>query len=303
MTFADDGQKVLLETTKTPLKTEFGLVVGVLGIGHDITERKQAQDALSNSNAELAERTEEEVELRKALEYEVSIKDRLFSIIAHDLRSPFTSLLGMSELMVEASDKFTKPQLIDYAHRINQSGTHVFKLLENLLTWARLQMDGAKFEPAELSMPDIVDDAEDILSPLAEKKQINLMTNMEGEIIAYADADMVLSVLRNLITNAIKFTDEHGTVNVSLEYDGDEVLVTVEDTGIGISEQHAKHIFALDQKTSTPGTAGETGTGLGLPLSKEMVEKNGGRIWVEQTSDQGSTFAFTLPAINPNSLS
>ena len=297
--FLDDGHKALLETIKTPLKTEFGIVVGVLGIGRDITAHKKAEEALARSNEELAERTEEEVQLRKKLEYELNVKDRLFSIISHDLRSPFTSLLGMSELMVEASDKFTKPQLVDYAHRINQSGEQVFKLLENLLTWARLQMGGEHFEPRAISMPAIVDEAIDLLGPVAQKKHINLMSDMDGDIVAFADADMVLTVLRNLISNAIKFTNETGTVKVALEYDGDMVLATVDDTGVGISPKHLGGIFELDQKTSTEGTAGEKGTGLGLPLSKEMVEKNGGKIWVVLSSAKGTTFAFTLPGTNP----
>ncbi len=278
--FADDGHQALMETTKTPLKADDGTVLGVLGVAHDITERKKSMDVLEEN--------------QMALKYEVDVKNRFFSIIAHDLKSPFTSLLGMTQMMSQMAGSFSKEKLVEYATLVNESGDRVFELLQNLLEWSRLQMEGGKFEQQIISLHDLSQESINMLYPVAVEKNITL-TNAINNDAAYADPDMVQTVIRNLISNALKFTPSDGEVEISSAKKDGFIQVTVSDTGVGISKEQAANVFALDQKTSTVGTAGEKGTGLGLPLCKEMIEKNDGMIWVESTTDEGSRFHFTLP--------
>ena len=243
-------------------------------------------------------RLAKEVKLRKQaeaqLQYEVDVKNRFFSIIAHDLKGPFTVLLGMTQVMAEMPDKISKHKLADYAGKVNDSGLKFFDLLQNLLEWSRLQMTGQKINASTFSLRKASQTCVDILCPIALDKDITL-TNTIGKEMAFADPDMVQTVIRNLIGNALKFTPVGGTIDLSSHAQNDMVQITVADNGVGISEQHLANIFALDLRTSTPGTDGETGTGLGLPLCKEMIEKNGGTIRIESTPGQGSKFHFTLP--------
>jgi signal transduction histidine kinase len=228
------------------------------------------------------------------LRYEVGVKNRFFSIISHDLKSPFTTLLGMTSMMSQMADNFSKEKLVEYAVNVNEAGDTVFELLQNLLEWSRLQMEGDMIEPQIISLHDITQENINILSPMAKGKDITLKSTIKKDI-AYADQDMVQSVIRNLIINSLKFTPSGGEIEVSSRKNGDLIHVTVKDTGVGIIKEKIDKIFALDQKTSTIGTAGENGTGLGLPLCKEMLEKNGGKIWVESTPGEGSKFHFSLP--------
>lgn len=255
-------------------------------MAHSFAE-EQAQD--------LAELAEKQAVLNDQLKYEVNVKNQFFSIISHDLKSPFTSLLGMTHMMSQMADSFSKEKLVDYANTVNEAGERIFELLNNLLEWSRLQMEGANLEPVTIALDELTQDSIDVLKPIALGKDISL-TNKIKKTAAFADQDMVQTVIRNLIANAIKFTPSGGSVEVSSQKQGDVVQVTVTDTGVGMSTEQAEKIFSLDQKTSTMGTAGEKGTGLGLPLCKDMLERNGGHIWVESTQGKGSSFYFTLPS-------
>lgn len=231
---------------------------------------------------------------REKLKYEVDVKNKFFSIVAHDLKSPFTTLLGLSKIMSQMAENLNKDQLVEYAHKVNHSGEQVFNLLENLLLWAQMQMTEAKVEAEMISVRDIAQECIDVLNTTALEKDI-MLTNKVEEATAYADRNMVQMIIRNLTANALKFTPSGGTIEVASCERDNMLVVTVSDSGIGMSKEHAQMIFALDQKTSTSGTAGETGTGLGLPLCKDMVEKNGGRIWFESAHGEGAQFHFTLP--------
>ncbi|WP_417463279.1 ATP-binding protein [Kordiimonas sp.] len=247
---------------------------------HTITERKQAEQELQRSEA--------------ALRYEVDVKNRFFSIIAHDLKDPFASLLSMAQTMVTMADSVSKDRLVEFAGLVKVSGDEVFALLENLLNWARLQLDGPVFRPKSLALGGQVRDCVNVLRPVAMAKDI-ILTNDVGTATVYADQDMVLTVLRNLISNALKFTPPGGTIGISACHQDGFVRVTVRDSGVGLSEDQQAHLFALDARNSTQGTQGERGTGLGLPLCKEMVEHNGGQLWVDSSPGEGTAFHFTLP--------
>lgn len=258
-------------------------------------EISSAKADLERQAAGLVELAEKEAALVEELKYESRVKDRFFSIISHDLKSPFTSLLGMTQMMSQMADSFSKEKLVEYSNNVNDSANKVFDLLQNLLEWSRLQMEGATFEPTINPLNELVDESFETLLPVALDKSIALENKIKKSSV-YADPNMTQTVIRNLVANALKFTPSGGTIDVTASKDGGMVRLTVKDSGVGMTREHAEKVFSLDQKTSTKGTEGEPGTGLGLPLCKEMVEKNGGEIWVESNPGEGSRFHFTLPA-------
>ncbi len=230
------------------------------------------------------------------LKREVYIKNRFFSIIAHDLRSPFSTLLGFTQIMSQSAHKFSKDELVECATSLNEQANKVFELLQNLLEWSRLQMKGEKQVPIMIHLADLTQEIIAILNLTALEKDISIVNNINNEC-AFADQNMIRTVILNLIANSIKFSQAGGAVIVSASNNGNRVQVNVTDTGVGMSKEQVKKVFSLDHKTSTAGTAGEGGTGLGLLLCKEMLERNKGEIWVESTIGEGSVFHFTLPNV------
>jgi signal transduction histidine kinase len=246
---------------------------------------------------EMDEFAEHEANLNKQLKYESEVKDKFFSIISHDLISPFSSLLLGTQMMSNGAERYSKTELIELAKKVNVTGEKVFNLLRNLLDWARLQIEGMSFEPEEISLHDVATYNIDILNPIALEKDIQIVNAVDTGT-AYADPNMIETVLRNLISNAIKFTPVGGKIIVSTHEQDGGTRVTVSDTGVGIAEDRIDTIFSLDQETSTTGTSGERGTGLGLALCKEMVERNSGKLCIESVEGEGSKFHFTLPGKN-----
>lgn len=267
-------------------------------VGERTLELSASNETLARQAAHLVQLAEHEAMLVEKLNYEVGVKNRFFSIIAHDLKSPFNGLLGLTQMMTHMADELSREKLVEYAKLIHESGNKTFELVSALLDWAQLQMDGDTFKPQPIELHDITQSCFGILAPTAARKNITLVNNLKPTQ-AFADKDMILTVIRNLLSNAIKFTPDGGTVNTSAAVEGDHVNVTVSDHGVGMTADYAASIFALDIKTTTPGTDGEKRTGLGLPLCKEMVEKCGGKIWCESVPDKGSTFTFTLPVKQP----
>jgi signal transduction histidine kinase len=287
-----------------------------VGVRTDITELKQVEEALRESEERLKVQVvdltdkEERLEAQAAdlvaiAEYQAIMRDELqklnqqkdksFSIIAHDLKGPFNALLGYSSLLADKVDHFDKKGVVESAAAVHESAQRVFKLLENLLEWSRLQMGQLKFEPGPVDLKEIIDTNLELYVPLAKEKAIRLTGKRRKSLNVFADAHMVDAIVRNLVNNAIKFTPEKGKVTISARRNGKWAEVEVSDTGVGISADKAARLFRLDEKTSTVGTGGETGTGLGLHLCKEMVERQGGRIQVKSTEGEGSAFRFTLP--------
>lgn len=275
------------------------LIIYVINIFHSrleamLSEAKTAHIQMKDQATEMATLAENEATLANQLKYEIDVKNRFFSVIAHDLKNPFTALLGMTRMMSEKKGLLKKDRLIEYARDVNIAGERVFDLLENLLEWSRLQMSGVKLSPQMISLQEIAQDCVDVLAPMAHAKNIQLSNEVRSSV-AFADRDMVQSVIRNLVSNALKFTPAGGTVKIASQQQNDAVQITVSDTGVGVSKEQTTKLFSLDQTVSTTGTVGEMGTGLGLPLCKDMVERNRGSIWVESTAGTGSQFHFTLP--------
>lgn len=227
-------------------------------------------------------------------------KDKFFSIIAHDLRSPFTSILGFTRLLNEEYDDFSNDERRMMIKQILSSTEITFQLLDNLLTWAKTQLGRTSFTPEYFDIESLILETVNLAAPQARIKGITLNVLMVEKTRVFADVNMVRTIFRNLISNAVKFSYEGGMVTVEAKMIDDKMRISVTDKGTGIEPKTLKALFCLDEKvTSSKGTANEKGTGLGLILCKEFVEKNGGTIAVESKIGEGSTFSFTLPVDQP----
>lgn len=256
----------------------------------------QMAEELSLLKNELEQALEEVTRNKEELEYLNGEKDKLFSIIAHDLRSPFTALLGLTQMMSEFSENMEKEMMIDRAAAVHESAKRVFALLENLLEWSRLQRDQVKIRPAPMDVRELAAATETLFSPVAKEKGVSLINDVPDGLKAVADRNTIDTVIRNLVNNAVKFTDQNGAVTISGNMTDSVVEVSVRDTGIGMTEKQISCLFDLAKENTTVGTNGEKGTGLGLLLCKDLVEKNNGEIRVESEAGQGSNFTFTIPA-------
>jgi len=247
----------------------------------DITERKDAQDKLK----------ENEVILEKLN----ADKDLFISILAHDLKGPFNSILGFLGLLSKNIRNYDIEEIETQLGIINDSSQRVHSLLDSILNWAKSQSGKLPYEPKELSFRTISSEIIETLKQCANTKSITINYLAEEDLIVFADTDMLKAVLRNLISNAIKYTNNGGIVNISAEPTDLNVIIIVSDNGIGLEpELHCK-LFDISQMQTTNGTAKESGSGLGLLLCKNFIEKHGGRIWVESKVGNGSEFKFTLP--------
>lgn len=270
----------------------------VIAICHDITESKKEVDELLRQNLELKESN--------------NSKDKFFGIFAHDLKNPFQGLLGFIDLLYEDLDELTNEQVKEYLANVRTASYHTYTLLENLLEWSRIQSGVMPFTPTIFDIRDEISSVISVLDNNATQKEILLMNEVDTGILVEADRNMIHSVIQNLITNAIKFSNSNGRVvirgrapqkysktkSVTGADDRNWLEVSIMDNGIGIPEEILPKLFKLNGQYSQPGTANEPGTGLGLVLCHEMVEKNGGRIWAESIAGQGTTFVFTIPLSN-----
>ncbi|OQY47559.1 MAG: hypothetical protein B6242_04770 [Anaerolineaceae bacterium 4572_78] len=245
-------------------------------------------------------------------------KDKFFSIVAHDLKGPFQPLLGMSNLLAEMPERFGTDDIRKVGSSLHRTTKNVYNLLENLLQWSRLQMKRMQYEPERLNLHEVIEDNVRLLRTNSKEKEVNLQNKINPELFIYADENMIDTIARNLISNAIKFTNEAGDVIISAkvktkqgEKTGSQshlamstgklpvvqsfVEVSISDTGIGMSREDLNKLFRIDVHHSTIGTNKEQGTGLGLIICREMIEQNQGRIWIESKFGKGTTVKFMLP--------
>ncbi len=223
-------------------------------------------------------------------------KDKFFSIIAHDLKGAFSVQLSGSKLLSDRIDTLDKETIKIVGEELKTNTKNLFNLLENLLNWSRIQMGGTKYEPRKLMLDDVTKECVDIMEGKALEKGVHLYSEVEKNTFVYADQDMVNLVLRNLVSNAMKFTNRGGTVCITSKKRDKFVELSVTDTGVGISKERIGKLFRIDENCTTRGTEDEKGTGLGLILCKEFVEKNKGKIWVESKLGEGTSINFTFPA-------
>jgi signal transduction histidine kinase len=222
-------------------------------------------------------------------------KDKFFSIISHDLRGPLNSLTSFSELLINHMDQLTRSEIQSLARDLDLSVKNLYGLLENLLEWSRSQTGTMHFMPEPFDLSALLEENRSLLSQQAQNKRITLLSEAPEGVIVRAHKHSVSTVIRNLISNAIKFTPQGGAIKLKIKCQSGEAIVSVADTGVGMDQEAIEKIFRIDAKHTTMGTANEKGTGLGLILCKEFVEKNHGKIWVTSEPGKGSTFYFSLP--------
>jgi signal transduction histidine kinase len=286
-------------------KDELGLLA--VSFNNMVLNLKDTTTSIDRLNAEIKERKRAEQSLKeneKQLRELNSTKDKFFSIIAHDLKSPFNSLLGFTDLFLENYDSFDDEERKLIIESLNNSSKKTYLLLENLLTWSCSQTGSIEFSPEEIQIKTLIHEVISLSQPAAENKSIGLFDKTDADIFVYADKNMLQTVFRNLITNAIKFTRKEGIVIISANKPNKQgfVEISVSDTGIGIPDTIIDDLFLIDKNISTPGTEKEQGTGLGLILCKEFVEKQGGEISVESEIGKGSKIIFTLPEVLSQSI-
>lgn len=261
----------------------------------EINERKQAEEAILVAQRELKDKNTQLQELNAG-------KDKFFSIIAHDLRGPLNSLKVLTQVTEDQFDSYSPDKLKEVVALQHTSIDNLCNLLENLLTWSRIQRGMIEYQPQQTDVKGVIERNIALLTSNAEQKQITLRSSIPEKVFAYADPNMVDTIVRNLLSNALKFTGPSGTVDVSTTQDEAHVNVSVSDTGMGIDEKTLPKLFRIDTVYHKRGTAGEKGTGLGLILCKEFVEKNEGKIGVKSEVGKGSTFTFTLPKKHSNTF-
>ena len=247
----------------------------------DITEKKEAERKLFEQNIELKKANAE--------------KDKFFSIIAHDLRSPFNTIVGMSDILVDQIKSKDYIGIEKYADLIMKSSYKAMGLIKNLMDWTQSQTGRMKFNPTAFDMVNTIVQVEYLAAEPALQKSITIDKILPPMIPVFADQAMISTVLRNLISNAIKFTNLGGNIRISASSEPNGITVSVSDNGVGIPKERIETLFQLDESYSTQGTEKETGSGLGLILCKEFVEKHNGKIGVESTLGKGSTFYFSIP--------
>jgi signal transduction histidine kinase len=257
-----------------------------------IRKRMVIKDLLEE---ELTQQTITIEKQRKELEHVNATKDKFFSIIAHDLKNPFASLIGASDLLVESTEELSKEQIKTFSGIINKSARQAYRLLENLLTWSRMQTGSIAWNPKEIDLWDLVNEVVILYTGSAENKDIEIKASIDEDLKIIADPNMINTVVRNLVSNAIKFTSRGGEISVSSHFMEKYVEIWVSDSGIGIDSEDQKKLFRIDEQVTNNGTENETGTGLGLLLCKEFVQKHKGKIWVESSLGKGSVFKFSLP--------
>ena len=245
-----------------------------------MTEFKKVEDKLNKTNEELKELN--------------ATKDKFFSIIAHDLRSPFEALLKYSELLATETEKLSHEEILQFSGALNEILNNLYGLLENLLHWSMLQRNLISFDPESININNAVEKIIRVSNHNALRKNISISNQTEKEIFVFADANMLQLIIQNLIINALKFTPEGGQIIISAKIKDKFVEISICDTGIGIDPEISSILFDFSTIFTTHGTSGEKGTGIGLPLCKEFVERNGGKIRVESEPGNGSKFIFTL---------
>ncbi|NQU54404.1 MAG: hybrid sensor histidine kinase/response regulator [Bacteroidetes bacterium] len=257
----------------------------------EIKIKKQNKELLI-LNASLEEKV---IQRTKELRQVNASKDKFFSIIAHDLKSPFTALLGLSEILIENWEEMSEDDKIDFIKNIHTSSKNTFNLLQNLLEWSQSQTGRVRVEATRFFPYNVIHENISVLCQHADNKGITLINKVPDSICCFADQNMISTVFRNLISNSIKFTNEGGSIEVSVSATNNSYQFCISDTGIGMSEDTVSKLFNITEKVQRSGTADETGTGLGLILCKEFIEKNKGNIFVESQQNEGSKFFFTIP--------
>ena len=277
-----DGSWVWVEATATPHHDENGKFIGLNGVTRDISLRKKAEAEVELKTKQLVAANED--------------KDRFVSILAHDLRSPFQTLLGLLALLNKDIESHTTKEIAAFVKTLYESANNTYNFLEDLLNWAQSQK--IPFQPREIPFKYIWLDTISAIKGSANGKGISILNNIPLDLLLYADGNMLKTVLRNLISNSIKFTHKGGRITLSSVESKEGIKISVTDTGVGMTKDVASKLFEISSSCTTKGTLNEKGSGFGLVLCHVFIEKHEGMILVESELGKGSVFTFVLPVVN-----
>ncbi|KUO62988.1 hypothetical protein APF79_14500 [bacterium BRH_c32] len=276
-----DNSRINIDINTTLLLDSNGKPTSVLFVERDITKRKKVEQETIRKNLELAELN--------------ATKDKFFSIIAHDLKSPFQGLISFSQILSTQFSELSEDEKISFISSIEALSQSSYRLLENLLDWSRLQTGQMTYNPEPLNLLIELFPTITLIKQTALNKNIAFDYSIDSSIVAKADINMLSTIIRNLLSNAIKFTNSGGKITLLVKVLEDSIEFSVTDTGIGIEKENLDNLFRIGNKESRRGTANETGTGIGLFLCKEMIDRHGGKLSVESQINKGTTFSFTIP--------
>lgn len=275
-----ENEIVWIHFESLPILLENGDVIWT-GMLYDISEHKKTEQALKIKTKELHKANVE--------------KNKFFSIISHDLRSPLSSIVALSRILAEHVQEKDLEKIEKYSEMIRYSSQNSLDLLTNLIEWSQSQTGILTFNPIHFQIVDVINESLLIFTDIAEQKSIIITSELPSQMTAYADKEMISTILRNLLSNAIKFTNPGGNIYITAKLNQGNVQVSICDTGVGMSKTFIEKTFTIGENRSTSGTQHEAGTGLGLILCKEFIERHKGKIWVESELEKGSIFYFTLP--------
>ncbi len=279
-----NGEEFTESALIAPIFDSEGKIINYVAIKEDITARKQQERDIQNYLLQLEELN--------------ATKDKFFGIIAHDLKNPFNSILGFTDLLVNNFERYENKKIFQFVKTIQNAGIGAYKLLENLLEWSRTQTGRMEFKPSSHILENIVLEVITFAESMATAKDITVNYEIDSAINIIADINMLHTILRNLVSNAIKFTNKKGKVKIMAQQTDNKITITVKDNGIGMTTDKIDRLFKITEKVSTLGTEKETGTGLGLLLCKEFIEKHNGKIWVNSQPNMGTEFCFYIPQSN-----
>jgi PAS domain S-box-containing protein len=301
-----------IELRTSVVRDEDEKPIALIGVASDITKRRTDEserlnyiNKLQNAKELLEKRTTELNKLNLKLQESEKIlreanisKDKFFSIISHDLRSPFSSVLGFSELLTNELDELSREEIQLFSDNIYVTLKNLYKMIENLLQWSRMQLGRMNCEPVKINVYALLESVIELIKGNADKKNIRIFNSVSENITVISDSNMLYSVFQNLLTNAIKFTSANGKINIKSSLCGQRAEISVSDNGIGMNENELNKIFKIDTQFTKKGTWEEDGTGLGLLLCKDMLTLNNASISVISKPQVGSTFSVNLPAAN-----
>lgn len=288
-----EGNVIWTQSTLTPVLNADGQIIRFVAVDTDITAVKKAQDVVNTQKAEIESK-------RDQLEKANITKDKFFSIIAHDLKNPFHSIMGFTDLLLKNYDDFEDTKKQEFLGLINESSQYANNLLDNLLHWSRTQTERIKYSPIKFDMHSLINEIQRMLHGNVEKKQLALLNLVPEASYVYADKNMIHTVLRNLLSNSIKFTPAEGTISIEAIAGEKFTRISVKDNGVGIPLDKQNKLFSFGEFHSTSGTAGEPGTGLGLIICFEFIKKHGSELTFSSESGKGTSFSFDLDLQEPS---